>query len=127
LESINPQWEDEEIFQETRKIVIAQYTHIIYSEWLPITIGKSLMNIYDLNPLKNGYFKKYDKFLYPNIANEFSTAAFRFGHNLIRSHFSQVNDNNTIVRNMSIIDTIFNPILTLDNDGLDSFARGCKD
>ncbi len=127
MESINPQWEDEEIFQETRKIVIAQYTHIIYSEWLPITIGKSLMNIYDLNPLKNGYFKKYDKFLYPNIANEFSTAAFRFGHNLIRSHFSQVNDNNTIVRNMSIIDTIFNPILTLDNDGLDSFARGCKD
>ena len=35
IKLINQQYTDEEIFQETRKIVIAIYQHIVYNEFLP--------------------------------------------------------------------------------------------
>ena len=43
LASMNPRWSDERIYQEARKINIAQYQHIIFKEWLPIIIGESFV------------------------------------------------------------------------------------
>lgn len=34
LQTINPQWDDETVFQEARRINIAQYQHISYYEWV---------------------------------------------------------------------------------------------
>lgn len=42
LQAINPHWNDETVFQEARRIVIAQHQHISYYEWLPIFLGKLL-------------------------------------------------------------------------------------
>merc|ERR1712029_729541 len=38
LASINPSWSDDKIYQEARKINVAEYQHIIFKEWLPIII-----------------------------------------------------------------------------------------
>lgn len=42
LVRLNPAWssQDELVYQETRRIVIACFQHITYNEWLPILIGK---------------------------------------------------------------------------------------
>ena len=40
LKQFNPKWSNENLFQETRRIVIAEYVHIIYNEFLPPLIGK---------------------------------------------------------------------------------------
>lgn len=40
LQRINMHWDDETVFQEARRIHIAQVQKITFSDWLPLTLGK---------------------------------------------------------------------------------------
>ena len=83
LKSINPQWNDEKLFQESKRIVNAQWQHIVYNEWLPIILGDQYMNSFGLRPLTQGFNNNYKNDIDPRITNAFATAGFRMGHSLI--------------------------------------------
>ena len=44
----NPSFSDEQLYQESRRMVAAQLQNIVYSEWLPKVLGSSLIDQYDL-------------------------------------------------------------------------------
>ncbi len=84
LAAQNPHRDGEHLYQEARRILIAQMQHITYNEWLPIIIGRAKMAELGLLPLKEGFSNDYDPNVNPSIVNEFATAAFRFGHSLVQ-------------------------------------------
>jgi len=40
LALVNPQWNDQRLFDETRRILIATYQHMVYNEWVAATSGR---------------------------------------------------------------------------------------
>lgn len=68
----HPSWNDEDIFQRARRIVIANLQNIITYEYLPVFLGISLPP-----------YKGYNPDVHPGVSHMFQAAAFRFGHTLI--------------------------------------------
>ncbi len=83
LQGDHPGWTDEQLYQEARKLNIAQYQSIVYNEWIPAVLGSNAL----------GAYTGYNSSVNPSIATEFSTVAFRFGHSML-SNSIQRQDNN---------------------------------
>jgi peroxidase len=87
LHQENPTWTDEQLFQEARKLNIAQYQSTIYNEYLPAVLGTNALSAY------KGYNPNVDV----AISNEFSTVAFRFGHSLLSGDVERQGNNGQAV------------------------------
>lgn len=83
LSALNPGWDDETVFQESRRIVGAQMQHIAYNEFIPIVLGEKETAKRKLRPLATGYRWENGSAVDPSIRNEFAASAFRFAHTLI--------------------------------------------
>jgi len=123
LQKLNPTWTDENLFQETKRILISEYQHIIYSEWLPIILGAKMMAAHDLNVKTTG-FTRYDQNVNPSIAGEFATAAFRFGHSLVRSFYTKQDRDFNELANLTLTSIFLRPTEAFVNGGMDSICRG---
>lgn len=87
LQLLNPHWNDELLYQEARRIVIAILQHITYNEYLPLIIGKDTLVRFDLQTREGDYSRDYDAAINPAATNEFVGAAFRFGHSTVDGKF----------------------------------------
>ena len=76
LAALRPDWNDEELFQRARRIVIAEWQNIVYSEYLPIVLGSTAMRDLDLDLDKSEYDPNVDA----SIRNSFATASYRYSH-----------------------------------------------
>lgn len=79
---MNPQWNADRIFQETRKIIGATIQVITYQEFIPALLGGKAT---ELIPPYSGFKPEVE----PAVSVEFSTAAYRL-HGMIRVSFKNV-------------------------------------
>jgi hypothetical protein len=105
---------DGEIYYRVRRIVGAQMQVITYNEFLPIILGESALPPY----------RGYDDHVDPGISNEFSTAAFRFGHSMIPPELIRINLPGRESVPTSLKDAFFNPRLIHKGGGISSILRG---
>ncbi|XP_049275798.1 chorion peroxidase [Rhipicephalus sanguineus] len=82
MAQINPHWDDERLFQVSRRIVEARLQHIVYNELLKELLGPEGVKRNQLSPLREGY-TTYDATVDATVYNEFTTAALRLGHSLV--------------------------------------------
>ena len=54
LYELNPHWNGERLYQETRRIVIAQWQVSVYKEYLPNILGADAMHRYGLRLANTG-------------------------------------------------------------------------
>ncbi|KAF8785936.1 Peroxidasin like protein [Argiope bruennichi] len=123
LSQINPQWDDETLYQESRKITIAEYQHITYKEFLPIIFGSQRMKELGLLIEEDKTYNGYDENTDAGIHNAFASAAFRFGHTLVQSNVQLRDENYDIKSEIPLHDTYMNPSV-LYNRGFDDVVRG---
>ncbi|XP_034240318.1 peroxidase-like [Thrips palmi] len=86
LAGLNPHWDDERLYQEARRVVIAQWQQITYRDWLPWLIGHDAVARNNLRPAQSGYSQAYSAQTDPRTANDFASAAFRSFHSLIQNN-----------------------------------------
>nr|XP_045607168.1 chorion peroxidase-like [Procambarus clarkii] len=103
LAAINPHWDDERIYQESRRVVAALIQQTTYREFLPLILGDALMREFDLYPSPIGLHPTYDPNVDSSIANSFATAAYRFGHTLVNDILEGAG------RNVSLLGSFMGP------------------
>jgi hypothetical protein len=93
----------ERLYQVARRIPIAQMQHTTYNEYLLVLIGREKIQELSLLPLQKGFSRDYDENVNSSILNEFTAAAFRFGHSLVPGK-QEYTYYNTVNRLIELID-----------------------
>lgn len=118
LKCLNSHWNDERIFQETRKIVGAQLQKITYFDYLPKILGpRAFHQVIDK-------YTGYDSQVNASVPNAFATAAFRFGHSLIQPYFSRLDQSYDNDDPLPLYEAFFNMTAFLSSSGTDRLLRG---
>lgn len=112
IAAANPDLHGHEIFELVRKIVGAQMQVITYYEFLPVLLGPGAI----------GRYEGYDPEVDPTIANEFSTAAYRFGHTMLSPTLLLIDDNGR-EEGLPLRNAFFDPTLVPEL-GISGVLRG---
>lgn len=115
LAAENPDLTDEKLYQQARQIVTAELQAITFNEFLPALFGTGVVTKY----------AGYDSSVDPSIANEFSNAAYRFGHTMLSSELLRLDESGNVADegNIALLNAFFNPS-ELEQNGIDSLLRG---
>ncbi|CAB3404759.1 unnamed protein product [Caenorhabditis bovis] len=116
LQRVNPHWDQERVFHESRKILGAMIQRITYHEYLPKVLGAAFEE-------RIGKYPGYDPNIDPSVANEFTSCAFRFGHGMIQEFYPFLNERYQHVGGIPFNDGMFKSTHILTN-GIDPLLRG---
>lgn len=108
----DPKLTDEQIYQQARRIVVAELQVITYNEFIPALLGKQLKA-----------YTGYHADVNPGISNEFATAAFRIGHSMLGGDVEFLDNNGNEIRDaISLREAFFNPNLVKET-GIDPILK----
>ena len=152
LSKINSHWDDEKLFQETRHIVAAIVQQITYNEFLPMVLGKEVMERYELlgerqvswseNREKcvtfsfkryliefeifqlQGLLNKYNPKLEATLPTAFFAAAFRFGHSLIPNALERWSTSHKFIGSRRLSEIINKPFDVYTGNTCDEYLTG---
>ena len=112
LAALHPDWNDERLYQEARRIVGAEMQRITVNEFLPALLGHGL-------PPYRGYNSRVN----PGIGNTFATAAYRFGHSQVGPDIGVTNASFVEIASLDLADIFFNPDVIPASGGIDPIVR----
>lgn len=112
LASLHPDWNDERLYQESRRIIGAQMQAITYNEFLPALLGHPL-------PSYRGYRENIN----PGLSNAFATAAYRIGHTMVGPDIGVLDEEFIEVDSIELADLFFNPDIIPSIGGVDPIIR----
>ncbi|XP_018321308.1 peroxidase [Agrilus planipennis] len=125
LATLNPQWDDERIFQEARQINIGQHQQITYYEWLPLFLGlENTIQHKIVYPGAKGFVNDYDESINPSVLNEHATAAFRYFHTLIAGYLDLLTETRNGYGNIRLSDWFNRPLVLEGGNVFDDLTRG---
>ena len=99
------------IYEAARMVVGAEIQAITYNEFLPLLVGDNAISNYT----------GYDPNVNPGIANEFSSAAFRFGHSMLSPQL--LRHDGSATEEIPLRDAFFSPDDVM-RDGVDTLFLG---
>ena len=117
LRQQNRNQSSQEIFEASRRLVIGTIQKITYDEFLPALLGADSMP----------HYSSYNDKINPTIYNEFSVAAYRFGHSAINQSLLRLNSDGQSVSSgpLALRDGFFTGInLLLEESDLDPYLIG---
>lgn len=121
LKSLNPQWDSETLYQESRKIMGAYTQVFVFRDYLPHIVGVDAMR------RQLGRYPGYNPNVDPSIANVFATAAYRFAHLAIQPMLSRLDANNREnprFPSVPLFTAFFAPWRVVFEGGIDPLIRG---
>lgn len=124
LALLNPHWDDERIYQETRHIAAASVQHITLKEFLPLILGQEMVKYYNLTPLAEGYSDDYDENIHIGPSHAFETAAFRLGHTFIQGMIRRYNKYHEFLGEDPLHNLLRQPFMLYEPGKLDELIGG---
>ncbi len=115
IAEINPDYTGDQIYEKAREIVAAEIQFITYNEFLPALLGNNAIGIY----------RRYEPDIDAGILNNFSAAAYRFGHSALNPTLLRLDSNGEEISagHLALRNAFFAPAEII-NEGIEPYLRG---
>jgi peroxidase len=114
LHAENSSLTGDELYDMARAITTAEYQNIVYSEFLPSLLGPDALTPY----------QGYDPNVSPQIFEEFSTAAYRFGHSIVSPTETKIANDGLVLEQQDLVAASGEPTSAFGtNGGADALLR----
>lgn len=125
LAEMNLDWDDDKIYHETRHIVAACVQHVMVNEFLPLLLGHSHMNEYQIKPAPNdGHWNGYDPSVTTSTGTAFASAAFRYGHSMVEGVIKRFNKHGHFIKGELLRFLFKRPFLLYEPGVIDQLIMG---
>ncbi|XP_056640876.1 peroxidase-like, partial [Diorhabda sublineata] len=124
MAGIYPEWDDEQLFQETRRILIAIYQKIMFYDVFPWILGCDNICEHGLVYSSLSQIDDYNNTCKPNILSEFVHAASKGLHAMVLRKLEYFNEKRNAFKDISMKDSFYRPYSIEEESNFDALSIG---